>query len=116
MVNFMKIKTLIATTLLCLSFHAAAEDRVTSMAYEIALSDFGAPATANGGASFKQCSDCDRKVVRVTSSTRYSVNDKSVRLEDFRKAILQAEDRDKTPVIVLHHLESNTIVSLSVSI
>lgn len=114
--NLMKIKTLIAATLLCLSLSAAAEDRVTSMAYEIALSEFSAPATENGGASFKPCSSCDRKIVRVTSDTRYAVNEKSVRLEDFRKAILQADDRDKTPVIVLHHLESNTIISLSVSI
>ena len=112
----MKIKTLITVTLLCLSLSAAADDRVTAQAYEIALDRFQAPATENGGASFKECGDCVRKIVRVTSGTRYSVNGTAVSLERFREAIAQVSDRDMTPVIVLHHLESDTIVSLSVSI
>jgi hypothetical protein len=54
--------------------------------------------------------------VRVTSGTHYTVNGKTVRLQDFRKAVSQANDRDDKTVIVLHHLESDTVVSIAVSI
>ncbi len=112
----MNIKTLLAVTLICLGLSAVAEDRIISLAYEVALSDFSAPVTAHGGASFKPCGKCDRIIVRVTPATRYSINNKTVRLEDFRKAVGQVLDRDDHLVIVLHHLESDTIKSLNVSI
>ncbi len=112
----MNIKTLLAITLVCFGLSAAAEDRIISLAYELALSDFRPPATQNGGAAFKTCGTCERIIVRVTPATRYSVNGKSLRLEDFKKAIRQANDRDEKGVIVLHHLESDTIKSIKVSI
>ncbi|MDH3352325.1 MAG: hypothetical protein OEM60_09815 [Gammaproteobacteria bacterium] len=114
--NLMKIKTLIAVTLLCLGFAAAAQDRIVSQAYEVALSDFRAPATENGGAAFKECRNCARRIVRVTSGTRYAVNGQSLSLEKFREAISKADDRDEKSVTVLHHLESDTIVSIDVYI
>ena len=109
----MKIKTLVSVTLLCLGFLANAPAPVVSQAYEVALSDFRAPANQNGTAAFKPCSSCQHKVVRVTGATRYQLNGKSVRLDEFRKVINQANGGD---VIVLHHLESNTIKSISVSL
>lgn len=112
----MKIKTLVMATLLCLGLAMTAQAQVISQAYEVALSDFSAPATANGGVSFKQCGSCDRQIVRVTAGTRYAINNRTVRLEDFRRAVSQASNRDKTWVTVLHHLESDTIESLDVSL
>ena len=106
----MKIRTFIALALLGLS--AAAYSDVVSQAYEVSLSDFRAPATENGGIAFKECPDCDRRIVRVTAGTRYAINGSKVRLKDFRKAIVQADDRAEKTVTVLHHLESNTIESL----
>ena len=106
----MKIRTFIALVLLGLS--AAAYSDIVSQAYEVSLSDFRAPATENGGIAFKPCSDCERRIVRVTSATRYAISGKKVRLKDFRKAVVQADDRDEKSVTVLHHLESNTIESL----
>ena len=112
----MKIMTLLAVTLICLGLTAAAEDRIITLAYEITLSDFNAPVTANGGVTFKECADCEQIRTRVTPATRYAINNKTVRLEDFRKAVGQVRDRDDHLVIVLHHLESDTIKSLNVSI
>ncbi len=112
----MKIKTLTTITLLCLSLAAAVQSQVISQAYEVVLSDFRAPATENGGASFKECEDCERKIVRVTSGTRYAVNGAAVQLKDFRNAVARAHDPDEKTVTVLHHLESDTIVSISVTI
>jgi len=115
-VTFMNIKLLITILLLSFGFAASAENTVISMAYEIYLSNFRAPVTANGGVTFKECEQCEQRSVRVTPDTRYAINGKAVRLEDFRKAVSQADDRDETVVIVLHHLESNTVESLNVSI
>ena len=113
----MNIKTLIGVALLCLSFAAAAQYQVISQAYEIALSDFRAPATENGCAAFKEeCEECDYKVVRVTSGTLYVVNGKTVRLKEFRKAVSQVHDRDEVTLTVLHHLESDTIEMIAVSL
>lgn len=112
----MNIKILLAVTLICLGLTAAAEDRIITLAYEITLSDFHAPVTQNGGVTFKECADCEQIRTRVTPATRYAINNKTVRLEDFRKAVGQVRDRDDHLVIVLHHLESDTIKSLNVSI
>ena len=112
----MNIKSIISVTLLCLGLSAAAQSgEVVSQAYEVSLSNFRAPATVNGGVSFKECDSCDRRIVRVAAGTRYSVNGKAVRLEDFRRAIAQA-DRDETWLTVLHHLESDTIEMIAVSL
>ncbi len=112
----MNTKTLLSVTLICLGLSVAAEDRIISLAYELSLSDFHAPVTQNGGATFKKCATCERIIVRVTPATRYSINGKSVRLEDFRKAVRQVRNPDEKLIVVLHHLESDTIKSLTVSI
>lgn len=112
----MNIKTLITVTLICFCLSAAAEDRIISLAYEVTLSNFSAPTTANSSIAFKECDECEQKRVRVTDATSYSINGKAVRLEDFRKSVGQVRDRDDHLVIVLHHLESDTIKSLDVSI
>ena len=113
----MKFKTPIFATLLFLGLTAASHaDQVVSQAYEVSLDNFRAPATENGGVSFKECDSCDRKVVRVSEGTRYTVNGKAVMLEDFRKAIASASDRSKTWLTVLHHLESDTIKMVAVSL
>ena len=112
----MKIKTTIAIALLGLGFSLTATGDVVSRAYEVSLNNFRAPATHNGSAAFKACEDCERQLVRVTTSTRYAVNGKTVRLEDFRKAVAKTNDRDSKWVIVLHHLKSDTVESLDVSL
>lgn len=110
----MKFKTLFSIILLSLGVSAMADLAIVSKAYEIKLSNFLAPATANGGVTFKECLRCAQKSVRVTPATRYAVNGKDVLLDDFKKAVAQANDREHSPVTVLHHLESDTILLLDV--
>ena len=112
----MNIKTLFAITLICFGLSATAEDRIISLAYEITLSDFRGPTTANSSISFKECAECEQIRTRVTPNTRYAINGKTVHLEDFRKAVTQVRNPDEKLVVVLHHLESDTIKSLNVSI
>ncbi len=110
----MNIKFLVAVTLLCLGMSVAAAGEIVSLAYEVPLSEFRAPATTNGGASFRECSECERHLVRVTAATHYVVNGKSMQLEAFKDALMHASDRDEKTLTVLHHLESDTIESISV--
>jgi hypothetical protein len=112
----MNIKKLLTITLICVGFAAGAHGQVVSQAYELLLSEFNAPTTANSGISFKECEECDVLRMRVTDATSYSVNGKTVRLPDFRTAVSQVRKRDEAYVTVLHHLESGTVVSISVSI
>jgi hypothetical protein len=111
----MSIKKILTITLLCAGFASAAQGQVVSQAYELFLSNFMAPTTANSGISFKECDDCDNVRSRVTDATSYTVNGKRVRLEDFRQAVDQARGSDDSVVVVLHHLESDTVISIDVS-
>jgi hypothetical protein len=113
------MKRLRTLTLVLLCFAGAAmavEGTVISRAYEIGLDQFQAPATPNSRAFFRPCQECDRQSARVTPDTRYSVNGKAVGLTDFRKAILLVQDRRNAMVTVLHHLESDTVVSIDASL
>ena len=116
MVNLMKIKTLMTVTLLCLGQLAFGQGQIISQAYEISLDKFRAPATVNGGVAFQECDECDRMNVRVTAGTRYIINGKAVPLKDFKKAVSQVRDRDEVTLTVLHHLESDTIEMIAVSL
>jgi hypothetical protein len=112
--NKLKILTL---ALLCFAGSATAiEGEVISRAYELGLDQFQAPATPNSRVSFTPCPDCERQSVRVTPETRYSVNGKAMELTDFRKALLLVQDRRNAMVTVLHHLESDTVVSIDASL
>ncbi len=116
----MTIRKSIAITLLsfglAISTHAVAGlGAVVEQAYEVAPSDFRAPGTAGGTAAFRACSECDMQTVRMAADARYVVNGKAVRFDAFRKAVAVAGNSDDALVVVLHHLESDTIVSISVS-
>lgn len=111
----MNIRKLLIILLLSASLPAIADFTVVARAYEIALINFQAPATANGGISFKRCDDCDRIRLQVNPATHYSINGTTVRLEKFRKVLLHVNDRNQPTVVVKHHLESDTVVSISVS-
>ena len=113
----MKSKIIIMLTLLLgMVLPATAEFTTVTRAHEVALSEFRAPATESGGIAFRICSSCELNSVRVTANTRYFVNEKAVSLVDFRQAIASVRKRDENIVIVNHHLESDTIVSIKATI
>ena len=112
----MKIKVLLTLALCALSVSAAAQFTTVVPAYEIALANFQPPATQSGGVAFRRCDTCELQQLSVTPSTTYSLNGESVVLEEFRKALQRVGDRDAVTVIVKHHLESDTVVAVAVSI
>ena len=110
------VKTIISTMLLIFCVSAAAEFTTIELAYEISLSEFQMPASENGKLSFKQCAECKTQTVRVTSETQYVLNREDLEMTEFRKSLSKVRDRSVPTVIVKHHLESDTIVSVSVSL
>ena len=108
----MKIKSLIAVSLLFMSFAAAAQFKVVAKAHEVSLRDFRPPLTANGVVLFRACRDCELQRVRVTPNTRYKIKGETVRLMEFRRSIANADQDKGGAITVKHHFESNTIVSL----
>jgi biopolymer transport protein ExbD len=109
-------KSLTIGVLICLSMPATAEFTTVTRAHEVALSEFRAPASNNGITAFKSCEDCKLITVRVTPETRYVLNDRSVQLKDFRAAISKVRSREDETVIVMHHLESDTVTAISITL
>ena len=114
--NWKTLGKVLAIALVAASAPATAEFVTVAEAYEVALSDFQAPATRNGGISFSTCEDCDRMRLRVGPSTVYVVNGNTVRFEKFREALLLVRDRSKPTVVVKHHLETNEVLSIKITI
>lgn len=111
----MNIKTLLLAILLGISLPVAADFKTVSLAHEIQLSNFRVPVTLNSAVAFKTCDECDVQAVRVTPQTQYILNGNPVPLKEFRKTVFKIRDRAHNTVIVLQHLESNTVVSVSVN-
>ena len=109
-------RKILTMTLLWLTLPAAADFQTVSRAYEIALNNFSAPASHNSAAIFRQCDECDQHRVRVTADTQYRINDQSVTLQEFRKSIFKIRNRSAATIIVLHHLESDTIEQIMVTL
>ncbi len=110
----MRIGKLLVLVLLGLSLAAAADFRTITEAYEVVLSDLRLPGSENGTLTFKQCSDCEVQTLRVTSKTRYVVNDRDFALAEFKDQLKHIRNRKDLSVAVLHHLESNTIKAIKV--
>ena len=109
----MEFRKLVAVLLVSVSMSATADFTTLELAYEISLRDLTVPVTSSGSLIFKECADCETKLVRMTRNTRFVVNGENVGLKEFRKNVYKVRDRESEIIIVLHHLESNTITSLS---
>ena len=111
----MNNKTFIAALGLSILF-ASASAQTVSEAYESTLVNFTAPASENGGVTFKSCLKCEAMTLRVTAATRYEINGEQVRLDQFRKVVASVRNRDRVGLTVLHHLESGRVKLISIDI
>ncbi len=110
----MHIRKLLVLVLLGLSLAAAADFRTITEAYEVYLSDLRLPGSENGTLTFKQCSDCEVRTLRVTGKTRYLINDRDFALAEFKEQLKRVRNLKDQNASVLHHLESNTIKAIKV--
>jgi len=95
--------------LLIISMTASAEFVTVERAYEVPLNRFRMAGTSVGALAIKSCDDCDIRVIRVTPSTEYVFRKERMTLPEFRKALVGVNRRSAKWVIVLHHLESDTV-------
>jgi len=109
-------KTVIAGLLLALGCTVYAEGTVITQAYEIALDNFRMPGSPNGTLAFRACDECETLTVRVSVGTSYVVNQQNVELKDFRKTLARVRDRAAATVVVMHHLESDTVTSVRIDL
>lgn len=112
----MHIRTILATMLLGLSVSAAAEFTTIERAYEVPLSLLRVPASTSGSVMFSECAECESFRVPVTGKTEFVINGKAVLLRDFRKSLFRIRDRESESVTVRHHLQSNTITAIKVTL
>jgi hypothetical protein len=110
----MQLRKLLVLALLGLSLAATADFRTITEAYEVGLSDLRLPGSEYGTLTFKQCADCVSQTLRVTSKTRYVLNDRDFALAEFKEQLERVTNRKDQIVSVLHHLESNTIKAIKV--
>jgi len=112
----MKLKLLIAAALLSLALPATADFKQVAAAYEVALSDLRLPRAHGGTIAFKECATCEYRRIRVGADMRYRLNGKDVTLKEFSKAMATVQDRKREAVSVLHHLERNQVIAVSVNL
>lgn len=112
----MSIRKILVIALLAMSLPAAAEFVTVSLAHEVALSNMRVPATPSSGVQFRKCDDCESIILRVTPHTQYLVNGQAVDLKEFRANVFNIRDRASKVVVIKHHLETDTVESISVHI
>lgn len=112
----MKIKVLITAIVLGLALPVAADFVQIQEAHEVQLSDLRLPQNAHGTVAFKPCGDCPYMVKRVTEDTQWVLDGKTMKLEKFRRGVMNLTERDNTAVTVLHHLENDRVTKVSVHI
>ena len=112
-------KTALVVALLCLSSFATAQFKTVSQAYELSFEQLQVPSSPNGTITFRSCEECEDIVLRATADTRYVYNGEALSLPDFRRMMYRIRSealRSYTAVTVLHHLETDTLVSIKVTL
>jgi hypothetical protein len=112
----MRIPKIITALMVFVSLSAAADFQTVELAYEVALSDLQVPVTSTGTVIFRECSECDPKVVLMTRHTQFLINGQVVELKEFRKNVFKIRQRDNKAVTIKHHLATDTITSISVAL
>lgn len=110
----MNSKVLTSLFLLILAMPLMAQIRTVQLAHEVALGDLRLPQSEAGTIGFKSCEECEYQTERVTAETRWSLNGRTVRLDDFRLGLARVTERDSVYVTVLHHLEEDRVTEVSV--
>lgn len=88
-------------------------------AYELSLGEVSLPSSEAGTVIFKACDDCKTQSMRVTATTIYQVDGRTVTLEDLTKAAEDLRKRDggtsKTIVYVFYDIKSRRVNRLGMS-
>ncbi|HSM29294.1 MAG TPA: hypothetical protein VK854_01215 [Woeseiaceae bacterium] len=111
----MKIKVLIAAIVLGSALPAAADFQTVAEAHEVSLADLRVPQSESGTVSFRTCDECAYQVKRVGEDTVWVLNGRNLSLDKFRRGLASITDRDAASVTVLHHLEKDRVIRVTVT-
>lgn len=106
------IKTVLLSLLLVASTSVIANSMPPTKTYEAMIKSVRLPYRPFGTLSVRGCADCDYETYRVTRSTRYSIDSKSMRLRDFRAALERLQLDQEHNVNVTRDINSNTITAV----
>ncbi len=112
----MKHISLIIAFMLALAAPVSAQNEVKVLAHEVRLSTLRLPAVESGSVAFKACDECDYTTRRVTPNTRWEINNRAVRFQDFRAALAAIRNRDEQYVTVHHDLTTDLIKEVAISV
>jgi hypothetical protein len=108
------IKIITLAWMLVISSLAFASTMPATKTYEVSINSLRLPVSPNGTVALRECDDCDYHSIRVTPDTQYRINDKHLRLNKFRKRILDLKLRGDITVNVTRDETTNTVVSVYV--
>ena len=105
-------KTMMIAALLVFSAAEAAESIPPTKTYEVMIRSVRLPSVPYGTLAVRGCYDCDFERYRVTRHTTYKINNKNMRLREFRAAIREMGLGAEHNVNVTRDIQSNTITSV----
>jgi len=114
----MKFRIIITVLTMALTAPAWADLVQISRAYELEPSRVNVPVSPSSSMFFSECAGCAATSGQLNAQTRFSVNGKTVDFEEFCDAIRLAKrsKEKRSGIVLLRHIESNAIVSVSVSL
>jgi len=101
---------------MALTAPALADIVQVSRAYELEPKLVNVPMSPSSSMLFSNCDGCETTSGQLNAQTRFSVDGKTVDFDELCDAIRLAKKSEGSGIIVLRHLESNAIVSVSVSL
>jgi len=110
----MTIRKTLITTLLLLGAPAFA----LIDAVELSPDNIILPATINGSMTFKPCvgeCDAEHKRARLTAGTKFLVDGKAVKLDDFRRGLAALRRSDESYGLVSYDTETNTVTRIEIN-
>lgn len=113
-----RIRNILTASMLLIAASAVAQLETLVEAVETAPSNIILPASSNGMMTFRPCdADCDEehRRVLVTPETRFSVDGKSAKFDEFRRAFALIKQSDTSYALVSYDTKTNTLMSLEVT-
>lgn len=116
----MKIRKSLLLAALACSAPALAEFTLETLvlAVETSPSNIILPATTNGMMTYRGCSgECDKKYARarLTDATRFTVEGKAVKFEDFRQVYLEIKNLDNSYALVSVDTKLGTVTNIDLA-
>ena len=99
-----------------LTIPALADYVAISEVYELKPEHVNIPLSPSSNMFFSDCDECATTSAQITAQTRFIVDGQPVDFKDFCNALRLAKQSEHAGVFLQHHLKSNAIESVSVSL